>query len=197
MKTLLLLGCAFCLGACGDGGNGTGTYQAPGQLGNQSQPPQAPSDSVPATNTQSPTLNDQTPLVNSQSPSSITCSQAFAALRAAGCNIGQNDQAQCEAALVPGAPCLNELQALFRCYLTDVVCDDSGHVIDASICDNETTAVDTCESAHSQSPPPANPGGCTSANNCNCSTSCESCRCQAIDNPSLSSTCDTNCSVTN
>ena len=204
MKILWLLGCAFSIGACG-GGDSTTNYSngrsqpAPTIV---SQTPQVPSDSVPPTNPQLPASNGQAPSMNSQSPSStgtasITCAQAFAVLRAAGCGVTQDDQAQCEAAVVPGAPCFDELQALFRCYMNYVACDDSGHLIDATTCDNETTAVDSCEGAHSQSPPPANPTGCTSAGGCNCANDCDSCRCLAIDTPSLSSTCDTICSATN
>jgi hypothetical protein len=201
MKTLLLLGCAFCLGACGSGGKGSDTYQA-SVPGNAGQTPQTPLDSVPPLNSQSPALNDQSPPLNSQSPSlvgnaPITCAQAYAALRGAGCDIGENEQSQCEAAVIPGAPCLNEIQALLRCYATSIVCDDSGHAVDNTVCSTEATAVDACESAHAQNIPPANPTGCSTAGGCNCTSDCESCLCLAEAAGSATSTCDVVCSLTN
>ncbi len=204
MKILWLMGSAYIIVACGSSGNGTASYngsQTQPAPTNASQMPQVPADSIPATNDQQPPINSQQPSGGSQSPSltstaSITCAQAYAILRAAGCNVTQNDQAQCEAAAAPAAACSTEVQALFRCYMNYVACDDSGHLLDAATCNDELTAVDNCERSHVQ-PPPPNPGGCTAANSCNCASDCASCRCAAIATPSLTSTCDAICSATN
>jgi hypothetical protein len=200
MKTLLLLGCALCLGACGDGG-GTGTSQAPLPTGPQSQTPQAPLDSVPPMNSQSPALNDQAPPMNSQAPSLVgnapkTCTLAFAILRNAGCDLDQDAQAQCEAAAVPGTKCFNELQAFLSCNLASITCNDSGDFSDLGACAGEFWAYAACEDADSQNPP-SNSTGCTTSDSCSgCATNCTYCRCMALLDPSLTSTCDTLCAAT-
>jgi hypothetical protein len=194
MKTLLLLGCVFCLGACGSGGNGTGTYQAPAQTNNASQTPQTPSDSVPAVNSQSPAFNEQAPPLNSQQPrlaasgSTIDCTVVAAVAHDADCQISDAQMSICLSLTEAGAPCATQVQSLLSCVIEQVACDGGALRFNEG-CSDELDGLGACfgtqPSTSSCSPSSLCLVGCTDA--------CAACQCGLQLNPSAGDSCTQEC----
>ncbi len=199
MKTLLLLGCAVWLSACGSSNTTTPTagYQAQPTSSSAIQTPQQPTDSVPPVNSQqppgnsqqAPTNSQQSPLNSTSTPPAITCAQVAAALQTGGCHISDSDMSDCVAGTAASMPCSAEWQAVLACLLRGVTCNnDTGTVNPTSECPDQGNALGAC--LEKVAAPPA----CNAASNCTgCTDNCTLCQCTASADPSLNLDCTTFC----
>jgi hypothetical protein len=189
MKTLLLLGSAAWLCACGSSSNGTPPtdLQPPPMPISANQTYQKPTDSVPPVNSQSPPANAQQPPL---AGSATTCDQVAAALARSGCVVSETEMAKCIASVTAAAPCSAQYQALLVCMVKGVVCGSDGTPDVSRSCPHENDALTACM-ANS-----VTQGGCTAAGGClNCADLCATCRCGATLDSSLN--CTPICTVAN
>jgi hypothetical protein len=201
MKTLLLLGCAAWLSACGGSSSGTGPtgQQVQTMPSSTNQVPQQPADSVPPANSQQPPGNSQQAPTNSQQPTlgstatppAITCAQVAAALQTGGCHISASAMSDCVAGTAASMPCGAEYQALLTCLLHGVACNNAtGTVNLADACPDQDNALGACLAG--VAPLPA----CSANSNCNgCADTCALCQCTAASDPGLNLDCTPFCPV--
>ena len=195
MKTLLLLGSAAWLCACGSSSSGTppAGFQVQPTSSSAIQTPQQPTDSVAPVNSQQPPSNSQQAPANSQqpplngapTPPAITCTQVAAALQTGGCHISNSDMSGCVAGTAANAHCGTQWQALLACLLHGVTCNnDNGTVNVNDACPNENSALGACVEGTVAPPQP-----CTVASGCTgCGSDCATCQCGQSIAPTLDCT---------
>lgn len=196
MKTLLLLGSAVWLSACGSssGGASDAGMQAQPTPSSAIQTPQQPSDSVPPANTQQAPTNSQLPiLASAPTPSAITCAQVAAAVQSGGCQLSNSEMSECVAATAANAPCAAEWQAVFACLLHGVTCNNNNGTVNVNdACPKESDALGACLGGTVTPQQPT----CTVASNCDgCADTCALCQCTAAADPSLNVNCTALCPV--
>ena len=191
MKTLLLLGSAALLYACGSSSSGTppasSAVQTPQQPApvNSQQPPgnsqQAPMNSQqpPGNSQQAPANSQQPPLNGTSTPPAITCAQLAAALQTGGCHISNSEMSDCVAGTAANMPCGAEWQAVFACLLHGVTCNNANGTVNVNdACPDQSDALGACLGNV------APQADCSAASNCNgCADTCALCQCTVTTDP--------------